>query len=478
MPFINYENVPGGMISGMGDDLLEWVTRESNERRLYEISNGFLDHLNTIENSENITDNFIEEELNGYFVDLDASTLEEMDDMEESSIPNSSKKQMNSVITRFKNFLRENNLSENINELPPKIMNNYLRYFYSQLRKNDGSFYSPKSLICFRAAIHRYLCLHRPEINIIDQLEFKQSNRMLCTMIAKFKNSGQKKESSYEVIQDKDMAKIRSYFDRSDGEILQREVMFNLIYYFGLRGRETLPTLTKDSIVVLQSSTGKRYLAISHELLTKNSKASLLQKEFEDCKNARAYENSECPSECPVAAWELYSKHIADSPSLFPKPCKLKSKKMKKWFSPSRKVGKNTVDNLMSNLSTELKLSRRYTNHCIRVTMVTVLKENGFSNTEICSYTGHKTPQSVDRYSRKRRDEDFEGMSSALSSGTTSHRVVEVHQVSKRSRVTVTTRIPSRPPASEGCENSMVPVVNINFSGSFQNCEFHIPELR
>ena len=125
---------------------------------------------------------------------------------------------------------------------------------------------------------------------------------------------------------------------------------------------------------------------------------------------------------------------------------------MKKWFSPSRKVGKNTVDNLMSNLSTELKLSRRYTNHCIRVTMVTVLKENGFSNSEICSYTGHKNPQSVDRYSRKRRDEDFEGMSSALSSGTSSQRVVEVHQVSKRSRVTVTTRIPSSPPASEACE--------------------------
>ena len=39
-----------------------------------------------------------------------------------------------------------------------------------------------------------------------------------------------------------------------------------------------------------------------------------------------------------------------------------------------------------------IKLSRRYTNHCIRVTMVTVLKEKGFSNFDICKYTGHKNP--------------------------------------------------------------------------------------
>lgn len=347
--------------------------------------------------------------------------------------------------------------------LPPTILNNYLRYFYSELRQKDGSFYSPKTLICFRAGIHRYMCLHRPDINILEQSAFKQSNRMLLAMVSKYKNAGQKKESNYEVIQKEDMLKIRAYFDRSNGEVLQREIMFNLIYYFGLRGRETLPKLTKDSVICIPSSTNKRFLKLNHEILTKNSKVSLLRKEFEDAKDARAYENLDCPEECPVVAWEMYMQHIADIPRLFPKPCKLTSKKSEKWFSSIQPVGKNTIDNLMSTLSRDLNLSRRYTNHCIRVTLVTVLKENGYSNSDICSYTGHKNPQSVDRYSRKRRDEDFEEMSSALHQGTSSSRI-EVQKISKKSKITITSS--DEPTNTLPCNR----IVNINFNGTFNNC--------
>ena len=105
-------------------------------------------------------------------------------------------------------------LNEHILSIPPKMLNKYLRYFYSQLRKNDGLFYSPKTLACFRAGIHRYLPLHRPEINIIEDDIFRQSNRMLTAKVAEFKKSGQQKEKSYDVIQKEDMRKLRSYFEQ------------------------------------------------------------------------------------------------------------------------------------------------------------------------------------------------------------------------------------------------------------------------
>lgn len=54
-------------------------------------------------------------------------------------------------------------------------------------------------------------------------------------------------------------------------------------------------------------------------------------------------------------------------------------------------VGKNKIYNLMSNLSKHLKLSKKYTNHSLRVTHITVLKENGFNNCEIAANTGHKS---------------------------------------------------------------------------------------
>ena len=66
---------------------------------------------------------------------------------------------------------------------------------------------------------------------------------------------------------------------------------------------------------------------------------------------------------------------------------------MTKWYTSSQTVGKNTNDNLMANLSKKWKLSRRYANDCIRVTLVTVLKVHGYTNADICSYTGQKKPK-------------------------------------------------------------------------------------
>ena len=298
--------------------------------------------------------------------------------MENDAIPKSTRKQMDTTVNRLKTFLKEKKLSTDLEKLPPRILDNYLRYFYSELRTVEGKFYSPASLVCFRAAIHRYFGIVRPDINIIDDKRFSHSNQMLRAMVAKYKKSGQKKtEECYPVIEDIDMRKIRDYFDRKSPQTLQDEIIFNLLFYLGLRGRETLPLFTKESIVCEVSSTGRKYLRICHEILSKNAKASLTEKEFEDLKKARIYENVDNKNECPVEAWNLYLDLIKNSEHLFPAPSNMKSKKTDNWYSPKSKIGKNRLHTFMSKLSGKLELSRRYTNHCVRVTLVTILKEHG-----------------------------------------------------------------------------------------------------
>ena len=44
---LNLENVPGRIISGMDSGTSDWVSKESNERNLLEISDNFLDYLNS-----------------------------------------------------------------------------------------------------------------------------------------------------------------------------------------------------------------------------------------------------------------------------------------------------------------------------------------------------------------------------------------------------------------------------------------------
>ena len=182
MALLNLNNVPGNIISGMNSSELEWLTTESSERFVFELSDDFLSMLDGIEFSEDVSFSLIDEcnELhNRQTGDLDQSIQEKMTDVERESIPLSSRKQMNAVINRLQSFLNEKQLNGNILTLPSSILNNYLRYFYSELRQKDGSFYSPKSLICFRGGIHRYLCLHRPDINIFSS-NLISSNQTEC----------------------------------------------------------------------------------------------------------------------------------------------------------------------------------------------------------------------------------------------------------------------------------------------------------
>ena len=316
MSLLNMQNIPNQQISGLSDYELKWVTKESDERFVKELSNGFLSYLNDEENED------IPDEL-----------LAKLEKIETDSIPNSTQKQMDNTIRRFREFLNKKKLSSNLENIPIRILDNYLRFFYSELRTKEGNYYAPASLVCFRAAIHRYFLLIRSDVNIIGDVRFRRSHQMLKAMVAKYKKSGQiKTKESYPVIEYKDMKKINEHFDRKTAEHLQEEVIFNFLFYFGLRGRETLPFLTKDSIVCETSSTGKKYLRIGHEILSKNAKASLNPKEYEDLKKARIYEKND-KNTCPVEAWNLYLDLIKDSEDLFPAPSNMKSKKKSSWYA-------------------------------------------------------------------------------------------------------------------------------------------------
>ena len=104
---------------------------------------------------------------------------------------------------------------------------------------------------------------------------------------------------------------------------------------------------------------GKRYLELNHELLTKNSRASLTPKEYVDAKEAKAFEYNACQDECPVAAWEIYMECIKDFPHLFPKPSNLQSKKTK------TKCRKNTFDSLCLCLTYQRSSSYPVATHTI-----------------------------------------------------------------------------------------------------------------
>ena len=113
------------MIRGLDDRELTWVTEESNQRFLKELSPDF----------QNAIDNQNKE---GVYDHLDDKIEKEMNAAEIEAIPKGTRYITNSHVKKFKDFLKSKGLSGNIESMPVTFLANYLRYFYYTFSCKDG----------------------------------------------------------------------------------------------------------------------------------------------------------------------------------------------------------------------------------------------------------------------------------------------------------------------------------------------------
>ena len=70
---INLENIPGGMISGLDSEVLDWVSEESNYRNVVELGESFAREISESDS----------------FPEIDPSVLRQLDLLESEGIPKS-----------------------------------------------------------------------------------------------------------------------------------------------------------------------------------------------------------------------------------------------------------------------------------------------------------------------------------------------------------------------------------------------------
>lgn len=105
MSLLNLKNIPGHEICGLDGETLEWASNISNERYVHELGAIFDVNLDAME--------FPFQDILGLPADIE----QELDKIENDSIPPSSKIQMKSHANKFRNFLKENSLDENFERL-------------------------------------------------------------------------------------------------------------------------------------------------------------------------------------------------------------------------------------------------------------------------------------------------------------------------------------------------------------------------
>lgn len=394
---LNLSKVKGNEISGLDSDEISFMALLTNDME---------DEVNQF---NGLTDNQLNElcDVLNEYPEVDDSLIEEMNVLEDGMKNQRTKEQTQQFVTKFKMFLSSQNLPDNIETMPPRYLNQYLRFWYSKLKRVDGQLYSPSSLICFRAAIHRYITSGSVgrTFNIMHDSEFNAANTMLKCMIGQYlkTNRSNHNENGISAIEASDLQLLRKYFDRSNPQILQHEVFWNIIYHFGFRGREWIRELNKDSIMIKTDSNGREFIDLIRPSAEKNVKPSLSRRHFESNKNIVMYATPESPSTCPVAAIKLYFQKMPNKIAcLFPrhkgKPKANEWKMEDEWYSTTQVHGKHYLINMMKSISLSAKLSRVYTNHCARATVVTELHNKGHSISDIQCVTGHKRADSVQRY--------------------------------------------------------------------------------
>ena len=281
---------------------------------------------------------------------------------------------------------------------PASMIDSLLQKFYSALQTKDGKDYSKPSLVGLRAGINRHLtgAPHCRTINIMKDREFMTSNQVLNGLVKKLKREGKDFSVNKEPVSSANMQKIydAGLFALDRPNTLQNKVLFDIIRHFGRRGREGLASLRKNSFVKAKDSEGYLYFKMSYNEADKTHHG-LDSREKQ--KEPRMYEQ-QGHDNCPVKSFEKYlSKLNPSCDILFQRPLLKVRENDQIWFAKVN-VGLNTLYNFMSRISDEAKLSRRYTNHCLRAEVASTLYSAGVSSKGIMAVTGHRNVQSLASY--------------------------------------------------------------------------------
>lgn len=277
-----------------------------------------------------------------------------------------------------------------------------LRRFYAEARTKKGVPYSRPAMIAIRASLQRHLISppHNRTISIVSDREFTAANQVFTGRLKINRADGNDTTKHKAVIEAGDIAKMYESHTLSNANpvALQNKVFFEISLHFLRRAKEGLRELRKDSFEIRTDDEGKRYATITYQEKSKKDKGD--KRDFVE-KDQRMYERPEDKDTCPLFSLELYlSKLDPKSNDFFQQVRRNITLNAVTWYN-GRPIGANTIAGFMSRISKDAELSMVYTNHCIRVTAITCLSNEGINETNIIALSGHRKVQSLIPYQRK-----------------------------------------------------------------------------
>ncbi|XP_071140475.1 uncharacterized protein KIAA1958-like [Mytilus edulis] len=313
-------------------------------------------------------------------------------------------------------FIVERGMEIDILEATKDEIANLLQDFYANFRNKSQEYYKKNTLLAIRQSINRYLKENDRFFDIITDPEFTRANDNFTSLLRKTREEGKGTVTHHEAISLEDLRMLYEHplvFNTSTPQGLLNKTIFETILYFCRRGQENLSQLKVDEFKVDSDQKGQMYVRKLTTELTKNHQGTTNEPEGS---GGMMYATG--TDRCPVKSFVKYlKKHNNASNRLFLHPKNSFSEQDDMWFR-NEPIGQNTIKVFMKNLSKSAKLSREYTNHCIRSTCITLLDYSGFQSRHIKTISGHRNEASLSSYCYDTSDKQKKSMSDALSKCT------------------------------------------------------------
>lgn len=321
----------------------------------------------------------------------------EVEDLLKSAIPENTRKATEVWVSALKSFCAQEEIQLDMKTCSAEELNSVLCKFYPALRSKKGELYKKSSYLAARAAIHRRVReLERP-FNVFSSQEFSRSHGVLNATLKKKKAEGDEPLVQHkDAITEEDRTRLEVYFDdvltSNDPVKLTQYIWYHMTLHFGLRGREVQARMKKTDIEFRADETGE-FVVLTRDFCSKNCQGGIGGREFVTA--GRLQDSKQ------VAAFRLLlSKLHPDNERLFQRARQGRvAENDKTWFT-RQVLGHNLMGSMMDRLCTHAGLSKRYTNHCVRSTTVTLLKSAGVEDRTVCLVTGHKSEKSLSSYEK------------------------------------------------------------------------------
>ena len=150
-----------------------------------------------------------------------------------------------------------------------------LKEFYVNARqKKNNDLYHTQTMKNIRSGFQE-----NRKVNIINDDQFNEANMIFKGVQVHAKKAGRGSRHHTPPITDEDMERLALYFNidqvkRPNPSILQRNAIFNIIYYLCRRGQENLYEMTKDWFKVITENDRSKYVMQVRDELDKNHRES------------------------------------------------------------------------------------------------------------------------------------------------------------------------------------------------------------